>query len=389
MADFIMRIFVKDYPNSKSPAVRETCGVVSSVVGITVNLILAAIKLLAGIFSFSVAIIADALNNMSDAGSSIVSFISFKIAGKPADRDHPFGHARIEYICSMIVSFLILIVGFQLLSESFSGFFTEEEPDYNFTAITFVILGISIAFKLWLALFYYQVSKKIDSSVIKASSFDSLLDSISTAAVLISSIIIKNTGVWFIDSIVGIAVSLLILFAGIKILLETKNSLLGEAPVDEVIDQINATVAKYDEIIGIHDMMVHNYGPKHYIASFHAEVDGTKDIFYLHDIVDNVEREINTELGIICTIHMDPISTDDERVNELKRFVSEKVKEACEGASIHDFRVVIGKTHTNLIFDMVIPFEVKAPVKEITDKIKELVSAEHEECFCVITVDRG
>lgn len=389
MSDFILRIFVKDYPNSKSPKVRENCGVVSSVVGITVNLILASIKLLAGILSLSVAIIADALNNLSDAGSSIVSFISFKIAGKPADRDHPFGHARIEYICSMIVSFLILIVGVQLLSESFSGFFKEGELKHNFTAVTFVILGISILFKLWLALFYYQVSKKIDSSVIKASSFDSLLDSISTAAVLISSIIVKATGVWFIDSIVGIAVSLLIIYAGIKILLETKNSLLGEAPVDEVIDQINATVAKYDEIIGIHDMMVHNYGPKHYIASFHAEVDGTKDIFYLHDVVDNVEREINTELGIICTIHMDPISTNDERVNELKRLVSEKVKEACGGASIHDFRVVIGQTHTNLIFDMVIPFEVKKPIKEITDKIKELVSAEHEECFCVITVDRG
>ena len=389
MSEFILRIFVKDYKNADSPAVRERCGIAASIVGVSINLLLAAIKLLAGLLSLSVAIIADAINNLSDAGASIVSFISFKIAGKPADRDHPFGHARIEYICSMIVSFLILLVGVELLAESFSGFFAEDELGFNFTALTFVILGVSIVLKLWLALFYYNVSKRIDSSVIKASCYDSLFDSISTSAVLISSIIIYYTGFDYIDSIVGIGVSVLVLYAGIKILLETKNSLLGEAPVDGVIERINETVAKYDEIVGIHDMMVHNYGPNHYIASFHAEVDGRKDIFYLHDVVDNIEREINHELGIICTIHMDPIATNDERVTELREFVYGKVRLACESADIHDFRVVIGQTHTNLIFDMLIPFEVKEPTGAISDRVKALVSGERPECYCVITIDRG
>lgn len=389
MSDFILRIFIKDYKTADKSAIRERVGVASSIVGVLVNLILAAIKLIAGLLSFSVAIIADALNNLSDAGSSIVSFISFKIAGKPADRDHPFGHARIEYICSMIVSFLILLVGVELLSESFSGFFEVSEPSYNFSAVTFVILGISIFLKLWLSLFYYRVSKKIDSSVIKASCYDSLFDSISTFAVLVSSIIIYYSGFWYIDSIVGIGVSGLVLFAGIKLLLETKNSLLGEAPVDGVIEQINETVAKYDEVIGIHDMMVHNYGPKHYFASFHAEVDGSKDINYLHDIIDNIEREINDVLGIICTIHMDPIATKDERVNELRAFVLRIVKTVCDIADIHDFRVVIGQTHTNLIFDILIPFEVRRDVNEITDEIKALVSSERPDYYCVMTVDRG
>lgn len=389
MSDFILRIFIKDYKTADKSAIRERVGVASSIVGVLVNLILAAIKLIAGLLSFSVAIIADALNNLSDAGSSIVSFISFKIAGKPADRDHPFGHARIEYICSMIVSFLILLVGVELLSESFSGFFEASEPSYNFSAVTFIILGISIFLKLWLSLFYFRVSKKIDSSVIKASCYDSLFDSISTFAVLVSSIIIYYSGFWYIDSIVGIGVSGLVLFAGIKLLLETKNSLLGEAPVDGVIEQINETVAKYDEVIGIHDMMVHNYGPKHYFASFHAEVDGSKDINYLHDIIDNIEREINDVLGIICTIHMDPIATKDERVNELRAFVLRIVKTVCDIADIHDFRVVIGQTHTNLIFDILIPFEVRRDVNEITDEIKALVSSERPDCYCVMTVDRG
>lgn len=387
MTELLIKLFIKD--SKDDVRFRERYGVFASIVGVSVNILLALFKLLAGLLSFSVAIIADALNNLSDAGSAIVSFISFKISGKPADRDHPFGHARIEYICSMIVSFLILLVGAELMIESVGGFFSQEQNNYNFSLLTFIILGAAIILKLWLALFYHKISVKIDSTVIKASCFDSLFDAVSTFAVLVSSIIIYFTEWWFIDSIVGIGVSFLIIFAGIKILNETKNSLLGEAPIGDVVNKIEQTVGNYPDIIGIHDMLVHNYGPKHYIASFHAEVDGSKDIFYLHDVVDNVERQINNELGILCTIHMDPIVTDDETVNELRAFVSSKVISACDGADIHDFRVVVGQTHTNLIFDMVIPFEAKEPESKIKNTVCELVSKERPECYCVITIDRA
>lgn len=388
MTDLLIRLFVKNRKSPDDVKVRERLGVFSSIVGVVLNILLATVKLLAGILSGSVAIIADALNNFSDAGSSVVSFVSFKIAAKPADRDHPFGHARIEYICSMIVSFIILLVGAELLIESVGGFFDEGEV-LSFSALSYTTLGIAIAAKLWLALFYRKIARMIDSSVVKASAADSLFDAISTAAVLISAVIIDFTELTFIDSIVGVGVSLLIIIAGIRILLETKNSLLGEAPVDEVVNGIMEIVSRHEEILGTHDLMIHNYGPSHYIASFHAEVDGKADIYYLHDVVDNIEREINMQSGIICTIHMDPIVTDDETVNELRSFVKKKVAEVCPSADIHDFRTVVGHTHTNLIFDLVLPYEVKEAPGDVCEQIKSAVLLERDNCYCVITVDRA
>ena len=389
MTDLLIRLFVKDYKNPNNATVRERYGVFSSIVGIITNLILAGLKLVAGILSFSIAITADALNNLSDAGSSMISFVSFKIAAKPADKEHPFGHARIEYVSSMIVSFLILLVGFELMTSSVSGLLNKDGSKLEVSILTYVILSISILLKLWLGLFYRKISKRISSSVIAAASADSFSDCASTAAVLISSIVVGISGWWFVDSVVGLAVSIMIMIAGIKILNETKNSLLGEAPIQEVVDSIKRTVDKYPEVVGIHDMLVHNYGPKTYIVSFHAEVDGSQDIYLLHDAIDNIEREINEDLRILCTIHMDPIVTNDETVNELRTFTSETAKEICPEASIHDFRTVIGQTHTNLIFDLVLPFDIKEDTSKIVDAVKVAVSQKRPYCFCVITVDRA
>ena len=389
MTDLLIKLFVKGYKNPNEATVRERYGVFSSIVGIITNLILSCIKLIAGILSFSIAITADALNNLSDAGSSLISFVSFKIAAKPADKEHPFGHARIEYVSSMIVSFLILLVGFELMTSSISGLTNKDGSGLEVTVLTYVILSVSIVLKLWLGLFYRKISKRIASSVVAAASTDSFSDCASTAAVLISSIIISLTDWWFIDSIVGLAVSIMIMIAGIKILNETKNSLLGEAPIQEVVDSIKHTVDKYPEVLGIHDMLVHNYGPKTYIVSFHAEVDGSQDIYMLHDAIDNIEKEINEDLRILCTIHMDPIVTHDETVNELRTFTIDTAKEICPEASIHDFRTVVGQTHTNLIFDLVLPFDIKEKPEAIVEALKKEILNRRANCFCVITVDRA
>ena len=389
MTDILCKLFIKDFKNPHNDTVRKKYGTLASIVGIISNLLLATFKLLVGIFSASIAIIADGLNNFSDAGTSIISLISFKLAAKPADKDHPFGHARIEYIASMIVSFIILLVGFELLTDSFNGIL---DPDSvtptQFSIASIIVLCASIAVKLWLSLFYRKIGKKINSGVIRAAATDSLTDCISTTTVLASTIIIKLTGIELIDSFVGLGVSFIIIIAGIKILNETKNALLGEAPTDEIVTQLKSIISNEPEVIGIHDMMIHNYGPNKYIASFHAEVDGEHDIFMLHDKIDNLERRIANEMNIICTIHLDPIVTNDEILDELKGFVVGVVHNIDEKIGIHDFRAVTGNTHTNLIFDIEVPFETKASPSELIERITNDVQKARPEHFCVITVDR-
>ena len=375
-------------PKPKKFSTRESLGTLTSIIGIIANFILAGIKFLAGILSGSIAITADAVNNLSDSMSSGVSFVSFKISSKPADRDHPFGHARIEYIASMIVSFLILFVGGDFLIDSLKKIFDSTETQIEINAISISILSISILIKLGLSVYQRFMGKKINSGVILASSVDSLTDALSTLAVLVCSIIIKLTGLVIIDAIVGMLVSVLIFVAGIRILNETKNSLLGEAPVEETVKAIEEIVAKYPEIIGMHDMLVHNYGPNHYFASFHAEVDGSGDIFVLHDVIDNVEKDVSTTLGILCTIHLDPIVTNDEKLNELKEIAIKACREIDESITVHDFRAVIGTTHTNLIFDIVLPYESKLAPANVIEIIEEKVAKSKENTFCVITVDR-
>lgn len=390
MTDLLLRLFVKNYRETDNPKVRGSIGTFSSFVGIAGNFLLAIIKFIAGFISSSVAIIADAFNNFSDAGSSLITFISFRISAKPADRDHPFGHARMEYISSMIVSFIILLVGFELLIDSGELLLVptkETAIDLSIPAI--VILVISIIIKLLLGIFFKNMSRRIDSDALAATSTDCFSDTISTGAVLLSAILIKLTNWYILDAIVGIAVSILIIIAGAKILNDTKNALLGEAPVEELVDDIKHIIEDYHEIIGIHDLMVHNYGPKKYIASLHAEVDGSDDIYKLHDTIDNAERRLKEELGILCTIHMDPIVTNDEDTNRLKEFLEETLKDIGFEFSVHDFRVVIGETHTNLIFDVVVPFECKTADGEICKTIEDAVAKARANHFCVITVDRG
>lgn len=390
MTKLLGRLFIKNYENTTDPSVRKAYGTLSSVVGIIINLILAIFKLLCGILSNSVSIMADAFNNLSDSGTAVITLISFKISSRPADKEHPFGHARMEYIASMIVSFIIMLVGAELLLDSGKTLLgLSDKKETTVTTLTIVILAASIIVKLLLALFYRSIGKTIDSSVVLAASADSFSDSFSTLAVLASSIVIKFTGWHVIDAIMGIIVSIPIIIAGFKILNETKDVLLGEAPVDETVRDIERIIKDFPDIIGTHDLMVHNYGPSNFVASFHAEVDGKQDIYYLHDMIDNVERRICEELKILCTIHMDPVVTDDENVNELKTFLIDTMRAEGLDFPIHDFRTVIGQTHTNMIFDVVLPFDSKISEEELKLAISNAVSKRRDYCYCVITVDRG
>ncbi len=385
MTSLLCRLFVKESENTKKSAVRQAYGTLSSTVGIILNIFLAVIKLLAGILTSSISVTADAVNNLSDAGSQVISLISFKISAKPADRDHPFGHARIEYVASMIVSFIILTIGFELFRGSLDKVINPTPTEFGIPPA--VILAVSVATKLWLSVFNRKISKKIDSSVIKATSLDSLSDALATTAVLASMIISHFTG-FATDGYMGMVVSVFILIAGIKILAETKNSILGSAPAPETVSEILRITSEYPEILGIHDMIVHNYGPGNTIASLHAEVDGAENVFVTHDVIDNVEKRLYSELGVLTTIHMDPIVTDDERVTALRNTVSDMVKTVDERLSIHDFRFVDGRTHSNLIFDVSTPFELKMSDDDLKRRISAELSKINPAFFAVITVDR-
>ena len=389
MTDLLSRIFIKNHRNTSDVRVRSAYGTLVSMVGIILNVILFAAKFLVGTLFGSVSITADAVNNLSDAGSQIISLVSFRISAKPADREHPFGHARIEYVTSMIVSFLILLIGIELLKESVSKILSPAPPERSWVAVA--VLGGSILVKLWLGLFNKQIGKRIDSSVMRATATDCLSDALSTTAVLISSLILLlfPTVTLNLDAYMGVIVAVLILVAGLKILNETKNSILGEAPDDEIVEMINNTVAKYEGAIGIHDLIVHNYGPGHVIAALHIEVDGKVDIFVSHDMIDNIERDLRKNCGIEATIHMDPVVTDDERVNHLKPLVQAAVAEIDPSLRIHDFRFVEGATHTNLIFDVAVPFEIKASDAEIKRQIADKISRIDPTYFTVVTVDRS
>ena len=385
MTKILLRLFVKDYKNVNNKRVRSSYGTLSSVVGIVVNFLLSLAKFLVGIVFGSIAISADAINNLSDAGSSLLSLISFKISSKPADREHPFGHARIEYVASMIVSFLIIHIGFSLLVDSVKKII--EPQATKFSMLSVVVLAVSILTKLWLYFFNSRMGKAINSQVLRATALDSLSDTVSTSAVLISVLCLHFLNV-DIDAYVGLLVSGFIMFSGAKILNDTKNSILGEAPPHETVDAIKNIVSEYPEAIGIHDMIIHSYGANNAIASFHVEVDGGKDIFKSHDTIDNIERRIREELGIECTIHMDPLITDDERINALHDMVSELVLDIDSRMRIHDFRVVEGETHTNLIFDICTPFEITMTNKELAELVSRRINDTDNTLFAVIQIDR-
>ena len=385
MINLLSKKFIKNYKDVADPRVRHAYGIMMSIVGIVVNIALSILKLIFGTLCGSISVTADAMNNMSDAGSQIISLISFKISAKPADRDHPFGHARIEYVASMIVSFLVLLVSVELMKESVIKIFHPVESDYGLAVM--IALAVSVAVKLWLGLSGKRVAKRIGSSVVRATSSDSISDALATSAVLASALISYFTGVQT-DAYMGVAVSVVIFIAGIKILNETKNSILGSPPEPEVVEGIANITAEFPDVLGIHDMVVHNYGPGNTRASFHAEVDGSQDVYLIHDMIDNLEKRLYKELGVRATVHMDPVVTDDERVSELRALTLELVKEIDTRFNIHDFRFVEGITHSNMIFDVTVPFEVKMSDRELCDKIEAGLIKINPTYCAVITVDR-
>lgn len=385
MVNLLARKFIKNYDDVNNENVRSAYGILCSILGILFNVFLFGIKYFAGVLSGSIAIMADAFNNLSDAGSSLITLIGFKFAGMEPDNEHPFGHGRIEYIAGFIVSVLIILMGIELFKSSVIKIFSPEAIDTSLTAI--VILIISILVKLYMSLYNGSIGKKINSSAMKATATDSKSDCIATTVVLISMLILKLTGL-NIDGYSGVLVACFILYAGYDAAKETLSPLLGQLPDNSLVQSIEDIVMNYDEIVGIHDLVVHDYGPGRLMISLHAEVPGSGDIYVLHDAIDRAEMELSEKLHCEAVIHLDPIDTDDEETMRMKDLVSKKIKEEIdEVISIHDFRMVKGPSHTNVIFDAVIPPKYKMSEKEVEDRIKELVSNSFKNHFAVVKVE--
>lgn len=383
MSGFLVRKFVKD---SGSPDAREKIGKLSSVVGIVVNLLLSAGKMVAGTLAGSIAVTGDAVNNLSDAGSSVISLISFKLAGKPADAKHPFGHARVEYIASMVVAFLILLLGVELMQSSVNKILA---PDaISFSWLTVIVLAASILAKLWLYAFGKSLGRQIQSTVIQATAADSLSDVLATTAVLLSTILSPLLGV-ALDGYMGAVVSLFILYAGVGIIREAFSNLLGKAPELELVERIHSFVRSYDGVLSVHDLMVHSYGPSRCFASVHVEVDANEDILKSHDLIDNIERDILEKYGIHLVIHLDPVVMGDAEADALRAQVSEILAGIDPALTMHDFRMVRGVTHSNLIFDVILPYQYKLSEKELAHRIDAQLKQRDPSLFAVISFDRS
>lgn len=385
MTEFLIKHFIKDYKEVEKVSVRTAYGVLASIVGIFCNVFLFAVKFVVGFILNSVSVTADAFNNLSDAGSSIISFVGVKMAEKPADRDHPFGHGRIEYIAALVVSFLVLEVGFTFLKDSIGKIRTPEA--LNFQTVSVAILIVSIAVKLWLGLFNRKLGERINSKVMMAVFTDSMGDVITTGATILSLIFFRLTGI-NIDGIVGVGVALVVMWAGVGIARDTLEPLIGEAIDPEVYKEIKSFVESYDGIEGTHDLLVHNYGPGRSMASIHAEVPNDMDIEQSHEIIDRIEREAAKKLGIFLVIHMDPVEMKDQRVLQVRDRAVQILKELDPACSIHDFRMVHGENQINLIFDMVIPIEYDEEMrKELPQKLADRLKESDPRYECVITVE--
>ena len=385
MTEFLIKHFIKDYKEVEKVSVRTAYGVLASIVGIFCNVFLFAVKFVVGFILNSVSVTADAFNNLSDAGSSIISFVGVKMAEKPADRDRPFGHGRIEYIAALVVSFLVLEVGFTFLKDSIGKIRTPEA--LNFQTVSVAILIVSIAVKLWLGLFNRKLGERINSKVMMAVFTDSMGDVITTGATILSLIFFRLTGI-NIDGIVGVGVALVVMWAGVGIARDTLEPLIGEAIDPEVYKEIKSFVESYDGIEGTHDLLVHNYGPGRSMASIHAEVPNDVDIGQSHEIIDRIEREAAKKLGIFLVIHMDPVEMKDQRVLQVRDRAVQILKELDPACSIHDFRMVHGENQINLIFDMVIPIEYDEEMrKELPQKLADRLKESDPRYECVITVE--
>lgn len=385
MTKFLLRTFIKDYENVTNHDVRQKYGMLGGFVGITCNIVLFLSKFIAGLLTSSIAITADSFNNLSDAGSSIVTLVGFKLAGAPADNEHPFGHGRIEYISGLIVSMVIILVGVELGKGSVEKIINAE--DISFSIISLIILIGSILVKLWLGIFNKSLGERINSATMKATAMDSISDVIATSAVVLSILIYKFTG-FNIDGYIGILVALFICYTGIQTAKDTLNPLLGEAPEKEFVKEIEDFVVAYPDIVGVHDLIVHNYGPGRRIISLHAEVPSKIDILKIHDTIDIIERDLHKRFDCEAVIHMDPIVVDDEVLNNTFKKVKQVIKSIDSNFSIHDFRMVTGDTHTNLIFDLEVPFNYKITDKDIKQKISDEIKNINSKYELVISIDK-
>jgi len=384
MTNFLIRLFVGKNQDVTCTKVRGKYASLAGFTGILLNVLLFAGKLTLGILAGSVAIIADAFNNISDAGSAIVTLIGFRLASKPVDKEHPLGHGRLEYVSGFIVDMLIILVGFELFTSSIDKILTPVPPTVG--NVTLIVLGIAILVKLWLFFFYKKIGNTISSSAIKASAFDSLSDCVATTLVLVSAVISRVWGIG-IDGWAGILVAVFILFTGIKAAKETIDLLLGSPPSKEFIQDIYDFTKNYSTVIGIHDVMVHDYGPGRQIVSFHAEVPADSDINVAHEEIDQLERDMHKKFGCIVTVHLDPIVMNDPLVNEMHEIAVNAVKKVDPSFTLHDFRMTIGETSFNLIFDLVVPTDCKMCPSEAEKAVKEEIHKQKENCFCVIRVE--
>ena len=386
MTKLLIKLFIKNADANTNKG-RELFGRLAGAVGIICNLILSVMKLIIGTVTNSVSITADATNNISDAGSSIVTLVGFRLSGKPADKDHPYGHARIEYISSLIISFIILLIGCSIFKESVIKIFKPEESLFN--TATVIILVVSIIVKLWLSVFNTYLGKQIDSKALEATAIDSRNDVITTTAVLIASVISHFTG-FNLDGYMGVIVSIFILISGINLVKETLNPLLGQPPTKEMFESIEKKILSYDNVLGVHDLMVHSYGPNTYFASAHIEMDAKIDVLVCHDIMDQIERDFKSDLNIHLVVHLDPTILDSPEINELKEMVNDIICEIDRELTFHDFRVVMGEENKNVLFDVVVPPEYKYSDEElekmITEKITEMSNGK---IFTVLVVDHS
>lgn len=385
MTDLILRIFVRNHTNTEDPAVRDKCGRVAGAVGIVTNFLLFLMKIIVGTVFHSVSVTADAVNNLTDSGSSVVTLIGFKMASKPADEKHPFGHARIEYLSGVIVSFIVIFLGLQLGMSSIEKILTPEEN--ALTPVALVVLVISILAKLWQCLFYRKVGRMIKSESVEATSKDSRNDVIATSVVLLGAVITMLTGV-NLDGYMGAAVALFIVFSGVQLTISTADPLLGQAPEGELVQTITEKMLSYPGIIGMHDLAVHNYGVGRCFASAHCEVDAKNDILVSHDLIDNIERDFSRDLGIHMVIHLDPVIVGDARTDALHCKVQSLITALYPTVTIHDFRVIWGVTHSNIVFDAAVPFAVKDSDAVITQKLEAEIQKLDPDYRTVVTIDR-
>lgn len=388
---FIRKLFIKDYQDTQNPKVRFRYGLVAGIFGIMSNALLCVFKLIVGVVGNSITIIADAINNLSDAGSSVVTLVGFKLSATPPDNDHPFGHARYEYITSLLVSVTVLFIGILLLKSSIEKCITPEEVSVS--VYTYVVLGVAIAMKFVQMLIYLDFSKAINSGALKASAADSRNDVLATVAVLISTIVIDVAGDKIspkvsVDGIMGIAVSAFIIVSSILLIKEAMSPILGEKPPKELVDKITAKILSYDGVIGVHDLVVHSYGENHCFVVAHVEVPADVDITKSHDVIDNIEHDFWNEMHVRITIHMDPVDTKNKQLAVLKLRAQNAIANLDENLSLHDFRLVSGQTHTNMLFDVVIPYGSKITLDDVKDALKKEFGNDPVKYFFVIDMDR-